>query len=110
MKPTVKVVGAGFSGLTTAYFLIKHGLKVKILEKSSRSGGLIETIQTEHGLVEKAANGILNSARLEAIAAEIGVPLQATRREGRKRFIYRGRPKQIPLKTSEVLKVGARVA
>ena len=107
---TVKVVGAGFSGLTTAYFLVKRGFKVRILEKSCRAGGLIETTQTEHGLVEKAANGILNSAKLEAIAADIGVPLQSTRREGRQRFIYRGRPKQIPLKTSEVLKVTARVA
>ena len=75
---TVKVVGAGFSGLTTAYFLVKRGFKVRILEKSCRAGGLIETTQTEHGLVEKAANGILNSAKLEAIAAEIGVPLRST--------------------------------
>ena len=108
--PIIKVVGAGFSGLTTAYFLVKRGFKVKIVEKSSRAGGLIETIQTEHGLIEKAANGILNSAKLEAIAADIGVPLQSTRREGRKRFIFRGRPRQLPLRTSEVLKVGARVA
>src|SRR5437870_5121048 len=109
MMPTIKVVGAGFSGLTTAYFLVKRGFKVKILEKTCRAGGLIETIQTDYGLVEKAANGILNSAKLEAIVADIGVPLQSTRREGRKRFIFRGRPRQLPLRTSEVLKVGARV-
>jgi len=107
--PTIKVVGAGFSVLTTAYFLVKRGFKVQIIEKTSRAGGLIETLQTEHGLVEKAANGILNSAKLEEIAADIGVPLLPARREGRKRFVYRDRPRQIPLQMTEILKVGARV-
>lgn len=108
--PTITVVGAGFSGLTTAYFLVKYGFHVRIIEKSSRAGGLIETIQTEHGLVERAANGILNSAKLETIATEVGVPLLPARREARKRFIYRTRPRQIPLKIFESLRAGARVA
>src|SRR5262249_42842267 len=80
------------------------------IEKSNRAGGLIETIQTEHGLVEKAANGILSSAKLESMAAEVGVPLITTRREGRKRFIFRGKPRQLPLQLFETLSVGARVA
>ena len=109
MNETITVVGAGFSGLTTAYFLTKHGARVRILEKSSRAGGLIETIATEHGIVEKAANGILSSAKLEAMAADIDVPLIKTRREGRKRFIYRGRPKQIPLTIGEILGIGSRL-
>jgi oxygen-dependent protoporphyrinogen oxidase len=108
--PTITVVGAGFSGLTTAYFLAKHDCKVRLVEKTDRAGGLIRTIRTEHGLVETAANGLLNSARVEAMCADIGVPLLSTRREGRRRFIYRGRARQIPLKASEVLRVGARVA
>jgi len=70
MAKTITVMGAGFSGLTTAYFLLKRGFKVRILEKSNRAGGLIETVQTEHGMFEKAANGILSSAKLEAIASE----------------------------------------
>ena len=110
MNRTVTVVGAGFSGLATAYFLIKRGCKVRVFEKSNRAGGLIETIQTEHGMVEKAANGILSSAKLEAIAADVGVPLLTTRRAGRKRFIYRGKPRQLPLNVFDMLKTGARVA
>src|SRR5438477_10818806 len=84
---TINVVGAGFSGLTTAYFLTKQNFRVRIFEKTERAGGLIKTIRTEHGLVETAANGLLSSARGEAMCADIGVPLLATRREGRKRFI-----------------------
>jgi len=110
MTETINVVGAGFSGLTTAYFLTKKGFKVRIFEKSDRAGGLIRTIRTEHGLVETAANGLLSSARAEAMCAALGVPLIMTRREGRRRFIYRGKPKQIPLTIGDLLTVSGRVA
>src|ERR1043165_1598467 len=108
--PSITVIGAGFSGLVTAYFLVKRGCKVRILERSNRAGGLIETIQSEHGIVEKAANGILCSAKLEAIASDVGVPLLTTRREGGKGFIYRGKPRQLPLNVFDLLKTGARLA
>jgi oxygen-dependent protoporphyrinogen oxidase len=106
----IKVVGAGFSGLVTAYYLARAGFQVRICEQSSRAGGLIKTIQTPHGLVETAANGLLNSARLEALCADIGVPLFATRRDGRKRFIFRGQPKQVPLNVADVLNLAVRMA
>ena len=106
----VKVVGAGFSGLVTAYYLVKEGLKVQLVEKTSRAGGLIQTIQTANGLVETAANGIRNSARLEALCADIGVPLKATQRQARARFIFRGRPRRLPLSAAEVMKLGFRFA
>jgi oxygen-dependent protoporphyrinogen oxidase len=108
--PTINVVGAGFSGLTTAYFLAKQGFNVRVIEKADRPGGLISTIRTEHGLVETAANGLLSSARAEAMCADIGVPLLMTQREGRRRFIYRGRPKQVPLTLGEMLSVSGRLA
>lgn len=105
---TITVVGAGFSGLTTAYFLSKQGHKVRISEKTDRAGGLIKTIRTPHGLVETAANGLLNSVRLEAMCADIGVPLIPTRKEGRKRFIFRGKPKQVPLTLSDIGRMALR--
>lgn len=109
MKP-ITVVGAGFSGLVTAYFLTKAGHEVSIVEKSSRAGGLINSIRTEHGLVETAANGLLNSVRLETMAQDIGVPLLATRREARKRFIYRGKPRQIPVNPLEAVRAAVGLA
>jgi len=108
--PNITVVGAGFSGLATAYFLTKNGFKIRITEKAARAGGLIKTIRTEHGLVETAANGLVSSARLEAMCADIGVPLTATRREARKRFIYRGKPKQLPLSVGEMVALSGRFA
>ena len=109
MQP-ITVVGAGFSGLTTAYFLTKQGCKVRIVETSDRPGGLIRTIRTEHGLVETAANGLLCSARAEAMCGDIGVPLTMTRREGRRRFIYRGRPRQVPLTFGDMLVASGHAA
>lgn len=102
---TIQVVGAGFSGLTTAYYLVKAGCRVRIVDVSSRAGGMLKTIHTPHGLVETGANGMRNSKRLEALCAEIGVPLQRTRRVARARFIYRGRPRRWPLKFSEVFRL-----
>lgn len=108
-KP-ITVVGAGFSGLVTAYLLTKAGREVRVVEQKSRAGGLIRTIRTEHGLVETAANGILNSARVEAMCADIGVPLLHTKRDARKRFIFRGKPRQLPLNPFEAMRVPLGVA
>src|SRR4029079_4491746 len=108
-KP-ITVVGAGFSGLVTAYLLTKAGREVRVVELASRAGGLIRTIRTEHGLVETAANGILNSARVEAMAADIGVPLLRPRRDARKRFIFRGKPQQLPVNLIEALRIPIGVA
>ena len=105
---TITVVGAGFSGLTTAYFLTKQGHKVRIVERTDRAGGLIRTIRTPHGLVETAANGLLNSTRLEAMCADLEVPLLPTRKEGRRRFIFRGKPKQVPLTLSDIGRMALR--
>lgn len=110
MDDVITIVGAGFSGLTTAYFLTKNGFKVRVFEKSDRAGGLIRTIRTEHGLIETAANGLLCSARAEAMCADIGVPLLTTRREGRRRFIYRGKPKQVPLTVGDMVTASGRMA
>ncbi len=38
-KPDVIIIGAGFSGLSAAYYLQRKGLKVKVLEVSSQPGG-----------------------------------------------------------------------
>ena len=106
-RPLVTVIGAGFSGLTTAYYLLQAGARVRVIERGARAGGLLGTRRTEHGLVETAANGILNSARLEALCADIGVPLISPRRESRARYIWRGRPCRWPLGVGETLRLVA---
>ncbi len=106
-KLVVTVVGAGFSGLTTAHYLLKSGVHVRVLERSDRPGGLLGTRRTEHGLVETAANGILNSSRLESLCEETNVRLIAPRPESRARYIWRSKPRRWPLTAAETLRVGA---
>jgi protoporphyrinogen/coproporphyrinogen III oxidase len=52
----VVVVGAGISGLTSAYLLNNEGYEVTILEKDERVGGAIETV-TENGLLFDRGSG-----------------------------------------------------
>jgi oxygen-dependent protoporphyrinogen oxidase len=107
----VTVVGGGLSGLATAYYLSRAGITVEIVEKTERLGGLIGTLQTPHGPVETAAIGIRNSARVEAVCHDLGLPmLRSTRSSSGARYIYRKRPRRWPLHPVEWLALGARLA
>lgn len=48
-KVPVVVVGAGLTGLTTAYQLRKAGIDVRVLESNPRSGGRIQTVAFPDG-------------------------------------------------------------
>ena len=99
------------SGLATAYYLSRAGVPVEIVERADRLGGLIGTLQTPHGPVETAAIGIRNSARVEAVCRDLGLPmLCSTRSSSGARYIYRQRPRRWPLNPVEWLAVGARFA
>lgn len=92
------VVGAGFSGLATAYFLERSGYAVEVFERAEREGGLLGTTVTDHGIAESAANAILNSARVEALFSDLGIPVVPAKRESRARYIFReGRLRRWPL-------------
>ncbi len=47
-KLKVAVVGAGLTGLTTAFYLKKAGIDVHVFEKADKTGGVIQT-HTENG-------------------------------------------------------------
>ncbi len=86
----VLVVGAGFSGLVAAHYLKRAGFAVEVREMRADVGGLINTRTTEWGLVETAANGILNSKPVEELFDFAGVELIPTLRSARARYIFRG--------------------
>jgi len=104
-KKRVRVIGAGFSGLTSAYYLQKAGFQVEVFEKSKSFGGLIQTLKTPYGLVETAANAFMNSRLLQEMAKEIGASLLPARREARKRFIFRNRPRRFPVDFLEIFAI-----
>lgn len=99
----VTILGAGFSGLTLAYYLTKKGVEVEIVEMAEKAGGLISTSVTEHGFAESAASGILNSILVQQLFDEIGVKLASRLPSRKNRFIFRGRPRRWPLCFFETL-------
>ncbi|HET9571129.1 MAG TPA: protoporphyrinogen oxidase [Bacteroidales bacterium] len=64
-KVDVTVVGAGLTGLTTAYYLNRSGMSVCLLEQRSETGGVIKT-HNEQGFVFEAGpnTGVLSSTEL----------------------------------------------
>lgn len=107
----VTVVGGGFSGLATAYYLSSAGVRVEIVEQADRLGGLIATHQTPHGPVETAAVAMRHSARVEALCRDLGVQMiPSTRSFSRPRYIYRQRPTRWPLSPGESFALLARLA
>jgi oxygen-dependent protoporphyrinogen oxidase len=57
----VIVVGAGISGLTTAFRLATRGIDVAVIEAGSRTGGVIETVQRDGALIECGPNSVLDT-------------------------------------------------
>ena len=104
MKPVI-LIGGGFAGLTTAYYLRQKGFSVELHEKSSSWGGLLQTRKTPFGMVEKAANGILKTPLLVNLCKDLGILLLEPNSRSKKRFIYRNQPKRWPLKGVETMKL-----
>ncbi len=59
------IIGAGLTGLTVAFYLKKAGLNIKVMEKESRAGGVINTIEKDGFIYETGPNsGVLSSPEL----------------------------------------------
>ena len=88
----VIVLGAGISGLTTAYLLHQDGYEVTVLEKNDRVGGSIETV-TENGLLfDRGPNSALETTPLIAkLVEELNLRDQFVyaNKKGNKRYILR---------------------
>lgn len=59
MKKQVIILGAGISGLSTAWFLKKKGFDVLILEKENKPGGVIQTETIQGYLCENGPNTVM---------------------------------------------------
>ncbi|MEJ2637917.1 MAG: FAD-dependent oxidoreductase, partial [Calditrichia bacterium] len=61
MKTNIVIIGAGISGLATAHFLKKQGLKPILVEKKDEPGGSIKSERVEGFLVEHGPNNALDT-------------------------------------------------
>ena len=61
MNKKIVVIGAGISGLTTAYLLSKKGFDVTIIEKNDAVGGSIESVIENGFLFDRGPNSALET-------------------------------------------------
>ncbi len=102
----ILIVGAGFSGLVQAYYLVQEGFKVILCDIEKRTGGVIQTQKEQDYLFESAANAFLANRELETLSQEIGVSLMPTLSGAKIRWIFRfSEMKRWPLSYKESLPV-----
>jgi oxygen-dependent protoporphyrinogen oxidase len=97
----VVVVGAGVSGLATAFGLARRGLAVEVLDEGAKPGGVIGTVWREGALYETGPNSALDTTPLigELIeAAGIGAERVAASEISNTRFVVKdGTPVPLPM-------------
>ena len=101
-KKKCKIIGAGLSGLTFAYFLKKSGFEVKLLEKEARVGGLAQTVKTEFGEYEEACHILKSSQGLIEMLEDLEVPYSFMPIK-KKYILYKNNLKSLNLKPLELL-------
>lgn len=68
-EKSVAVIGAGPSGLTAAYFLVKAGFKVDVYESKSKAGGMVDGAIPSFRLTDEAID--LDIQSIENLGVEI---------------------------------------
>lgn len=73
-KNRIAVVGAGISGLSSAYWLAQHGYQVTIFEASERTGGSIITERKDGYLIDLGPNSALETSEtLRQLIRNLGI-------------------------------------
>jgi oxygen-dependent protoporphyrinogen oxidase len=88
----IVVIGAGISGLTTAYLLFKEGYDVIVLEQKEKVGGSIETVMENGFLFDRGPNsGLETTPLIRQLVEELKLENQFVyaNRVGNKRYILR---------------------
>jgi len=89
----VLVVGAGLSGLTTAFKLAQRGARVAVIEAAARPGGVIGSVRRDGVLYELGPNSGLDTTPLvDELLAAAGIAAERIDAEAAaaKRYILRG--------------------
>lgn len=86
------IIGAGITGLSTAYWLKKDGFKVKILEASNQVGGNIKTEKHQNFVFDTGPNsGLETTPLIKQIVDELNLQDEFVyaNKESNKRYILR---------------------
>lgn len=89
----ILVIGAGLTGLTTAFHLTRSGRKVHLLEQSDRVGGQIHTIKENDFVFESGPNtGVVSYPEVAELFAALAplCELETAHEESKRRLIWKG--------------------
>ena len=89
----VVVIGAGLTGLTTAFHLKNKGYNVLVLEKDDRIGGQIQTHSERGFTFESGPNtGVVSFPEVAELFRELGerCQLEVARESSKRRLIWKG--------------------
>ena len=104
----IVVIGAGISGLTAAYLLLKEGFDVVVLEQKNKVGGSIETVFENGLLFDRGPNsGLETTPLIQQLVRELNLADQLVyaNREGNKRYILKnGNLHPLPMSPTTFLK------
>lgn len=87
------IIGAGLTGLTTAFYLSKQGKSVLVLESKDRVGGQIETFHQDGFIFEKGPNtGVVSYPEVAELFQDLAplCELETAREEAKRRLIWKG--------------------
>ena len=88
----IVILGAGISGLATAYLLNKSGFDVKVIEKKKEVGGSMESVYENNFLFDRGPNsGLETTPLIRQLVEELGLQDQMVyaNKKGNKRYILR---------------------
>jgi len=91
-KIKIVILGAGISGLATAYWLNKEEYDIKIIESKGEPGGSMESIEEDGLLIDYGPNsGLYTTPLIGQMVTELGLDDQFiyANEQGNKRYILR---------------------
>jgi oxygen-dependent protoporphyrinogen oxidase len=99
----IAIVGAGISGLTTAYYLQKNNIEVDIYEKA-HIGGKAHTIKKDNFLFEEGVNGFLDNVKETIeLCNELNIPTLRANQNSKIRYIYDDKLYKLPSSAKDFL-------
>ena len=94
----VTVIGAGLTGLSTAYWLKRHGVSVHVVETDNRVGGQIQTQSYKHYIYETGpSTGAVSTPEVAELMNDLALTsqgkclLETAPDAAKKRLIWKGK-------------------